>query len=286
MILQENPQTRWLSPGKLNLFLHITGQRSDGYHELQTVFQFIDIADEICLSVNDSGQITGGHEHPDIHAGQDLTLRAARLLQSVTGCPKGVRIQLDKKLPIGGGVGGGSSNAATVLVALNQLWETGLSREELVKLGLQLGADVPVFIRGQTCWAEGIGEDIKPVELPESDYLVIYPGVPVSTGEVFSAADLTRDAAPITITDFLAGAGHNDCEAVVRRLVPEVNRALEWLGRYASARMTGTGACVFAAFESQEAAMDVAQRCNECWQIHVCKGYNLSPLHRQLQALL
>ena len=224
----------WPAPAKLNLFLHITGRRADGYHQLQTVFQFLDIHDDVFLKVKPGGGILARHRYPGFDEENDLTLRAARLLQAATGCSSGVEIELVKNLPIGGGIGGGSSDAATVLLALNYLWDTGLNQQELAHLGLQLGADVPVFIHGQTCWAEGVGEEIHPVELPEPVYLLVYPKVHVSTGQIFSAPELTRNTSPIKIADFLAGQTRNDCEAVVRAQVPEVDEAMRWLDQYLS----------------------------------------------------
>lgn len=288
--------TSWPAPAKLNLFLHITGRRADGYHTLQTVFQFLDYGDELRFTVRDDGAIRALHHLPDVTTGQDLTVRAARLLQESTGSSLGADIELTKRLPIGGGLGGGSSDAATTLVALNHLWKLGLSEDELAALGLKLGADVPVFIHGQASWAEGVGERLTPVDIPEPWYLVIAPPCRVSTGEIFAAPDLTRDAKPITIRDFLAGKGGNDCAAPVSRRYPEVAQALQWLaghacpeqGRRAPARMTGTGGCVFAAFPGEPAARRVAQQFTEQrpdgGQALVAQGLNLSPLHRLIHS--
>jgi len=201
----------WPAPGKLNLFLHIIGQREDGYHLLQTVFQFIGLSDQLRISANDSGEIAAKHQLSGVSPSDDLTLKAARLLQQETGCTSGAEIELIKNIPVGGGIGGGSSDAATVLLVLNQLWGTGLSESQLKGLGLQLGADVPVFIHGNACWAEGVGEHFQDVTLPEPVYLVIYPRVHVSTAEIFAAGELTRDTPTIRIADFLAGrAGNSD----------------------------------------------------------------------------
>ncbi len=273
----------WPAPAKLNLFLHITGRRADGYHELQTVFQFLDYGDELRFTVRDDGVIRALHHLPGVTSDQDLTVRAARLLQESTGNSLGADIELTKRLPIGGGLGGGSSDAATTLVALNHLWKLKLSVDELAKLGLKLGADVPVFVHGQAAWAEGVGERLTPVDLPEPWYVVIAPPCRVSTGEIFAAADLTRDAKPITIRDFLAGQGGNDCEALVSRRYPEVAQALQWLAGHAPARMTGTGGCVFAAFPDEPAARRAAQQFTEqrpdSGQALIAQGLNLSPLH-------
>ena len=274
----------WPAPGKLNLFLHITGQKTDGYHTLQTIFQFIGLSDQLRIHVNQQGDICGRHHIAGVLPADDLSLRAARLLQAATGCKPGADIELIKKLPIGGGVGGGSSDAATVLLVLNMLWGTGLSREELAAIGLQLGADVPVFIHGHACWAEGVGERLVNVDLPEPVYLLIHPNTHVSTAAIFSAQQLTRNSAPIKITDFLAGKAGNDCEPVVRQQVSEVDQAMRWLEAFAPPRLTGTGACVFAEFESIDAAKEVASQCTNDWQTFVTRGYNRSPLHRLLDA--
>jgi 4-diphosphocytidyl-2-C-methyl-D-erythritol kinase len=201
-----------------------------------------------------------------------------RALQARTACRQGVDISVSKRLPLGGGLGGGSSNAATTLVALNQLWQTGLSEDELARLGLSLGADVPVFIRGRTAWAEGVGEHLQPIELPEKWFLLLIPQVNVSTAKVFSDPDLTRDCPPMTIRHFLSGQGENVCEPVVRRAYPAVAEALDWLAKYGDARMTGTGACVFAAFDSEARAREVMADLPAEWQGFVAKGLNRSPL--------
>lgn len=272
----------WPAPAKLNLFLHITGRRPDGYHSLQTVFQFLDYGDTLRFEVTDSPEIRLETPTPGVPPEQDLTVRAACMLQQRAGVSRGARIHLEKRLPQGGGVGGGSSDAATVLVALNRLWQAGLSENQLAELGLALGADVPVFVRGRAAWAEGVGEALTPVDLPEPWFLVIKPPVTVSTAEVFSAPELTRDTPAITIPAFLSGAGRNDCEPVVRRRYPVVAEVLDWLGQIAPARMTGTGACVFAAFETREAAERIAATLPAVWSGFVARGCNRSPL---LQAL-
>lgn len=275
----------WPAPAKLNLFLHITGRRADGYHLLQSVFQFLDYCDDIHFTVRADGAIIRGSELPGVPAEQDLVVRAARLLQQASGSPLGAEIRVVKRLPMGGGLGGGSSDAATTLVALNHLWSCGLSSLELAALGLRLGADVPVFIHGHAAWAEGVGEQLTPVELPEPWFLVLIPAVSVSTAEIFGAAELTRNSPPITIRAFLAGEGGNVCETVVRSRYPAVAAALDWLGQYGTARMTGTGACVFAAFESEVLAQQAfAQRPDE-WHGFVARGRNRSPLHERLASI-
>ncbi|MEJ2645370.1 MAG: 4-(cytidine 5'-diphospho)-2-C-methyl-D-erythritol kinase [Gammaproteobacteria bacterium] len=272
----------WPAPAKLNLCLHITGRRSDGYHELQTVFQFLDFGDELRFAVSEHGPVRRLRELAGVPEDADLTVRAARLLKDAGATPMGVDIDLHKRLPAGGGLGGGSSDAATTLVALNRLWGLGLSVDRLAQLGLSLGADVPVFVRGAAAWAEGVGECLTPVTLPEDWFVVIVPPVTVSTAGVFSDPELTRDSPPITISDFFADGGRNDCEAVVRRRHPEVARALDWLGRRAPARLTGTGGCVFAAFGERADAQAVLEQLPAGWTAFVAQGRNRSPLMDRL----
>ncbi len=266
------------APAKLNLFLHITGQREDGYHLLQTVFQFLDYADSITLSLRDDGEINRLTELTGVTAENDLVVKAAKLLQKYCDSHLGVDISVDKILPMGGGLGGGSSNAASVLVALNYLWDCGLNQEKLMQLGVQLGADVPVFIFAQSAWAEGVGECLKEVDLPEKWYLVLKPPINVSTAEVFSNSQLRRDCATITIRDFLTGQTENVCEKPVREMYPEVDRALTDLAKFGESRLTGTGACVFAAFDSKEEAEKALTGLSEKWDGFVARGMNQTPL--------
>lgn len=271
----------WPAPAKLNLFLHVIGRRPDGYHLLQTVFQFLDYFDELEFEIRPDAEITLTGNYDDVDPDQDLIVRAARKLQQQSGCGKGVDITVKKRLPMGGGLGGGSSDAATTLVALNRLWDLNLEDEELSATGLELGADVPIFIHGRAAWAEGIGEYLTSIEPPEDWFLVVSPGIRVSTAEVFNSPDLTRNTPAITIRDFLAGAGRNDCQDVVRSTCPEVAKLLNWLEEKGKARMTGTGACVFCAFATYEQAMAVMKTLPENWQGFVAKGQNRSPLlHR------
>lgn len=274
---------KWPAPAKLNLFLHITGRRADGYHELQTVFQFLGYGDELTFEFRDDGEIRRSSDLIGVSAEQDLTVRAARLLSTASGRRIGVDIAINKRLPMGGGLGGGSSNAATTLVALNRLCKLGLTIDELAALGLQLGADVPVFVRGRAAWAEGVGERLTPLEgaqaPPEPWYLVVTPNCRVATPEVFQAADLTRDCHPITIAHFLAGEGSNVCEAVVRKRFPPVAKALDFLLKYAPARMSGTGASLFAPFSAQSEAERVLDSLPDAWRGFVAKGMNRSPLY-------
>jgi 4-diphosphocytidyl-2-C-methyl-D-erythritol kinase len=277
-------ETLWPAPAKLNLFLHVTGRRSDGYHELQTVFQLIDLCDTIAISVREDGAI----ERPDGPAGvapdADLTVRAARALQVATGCRLGATLRVRKRIPMGGGLGGGSSNAASVLLGLNELWGCRMPVDELARLGLPLGADVPVFVRGSSAWGQGVGEDLQPLELPESWYVVIHPGVAVGTRDVFQSPELTRNSPVITIRAFFQSGGRNDCEPVVRARFPEVAEALDWLGRFAPARLTGTGSCIFAPCATAIDAERLAARVPDRWTSYVARGLNVSPVHELLRA--
>lgn len=272
----------WPAPAKLNLLLHITGQRKDGYHELQTLFQFLTFGDWLYFDLRSDGEVRLAGEPAGVPAVADLCVRAAALLLEVAGSSAGVTVYNDKRLPPGGGLGGGSSDAATTLMVLNRLWGLDLSLDELAELGLRLGADVPVFVRGQAAWAEGVGEILTPVILPEPWFLVVNPRVSVSTAAIFSDPGLTRDTPRTRIPDLLAGAGRNDCEGVVRHRYPEVAAVLDWLNLYAPARMTGTGGCVFAAFESEANANVVAGQVPASWTSFVARGVNLSPLRAAL----
>lgn len=273
----------WPAPAKLNLFLHIVGRRPDGYHLLQTVFQFLDYGDELDFWVRADGLIRPLHRLEGVAPEQDLTLRAARLLQRAGGSSLGADIRLVKRLPMGGGLGGGSSDAATTLVALNRLWRLGFSLDQLAHLSLQLGADVPVFVHGRAAWAEGIGEKLTPIELEQPWYLVLVPPYQVSTREVFADPELTRNTSPITIANFYTGVTGNDCAAVVYRRYPEVAQARDRLARFAVPRLTGTGASVFASFATEEDARRVlAQLTRDLrggkWRAFVARGLNRSPL--------
>jgi 4-diphosphocytidyl-2-C-methyl-D-erythritol kinase len=271
-------RTCWPAIAKINLFLHITGRRADGYHELQTLFQLIDYADELTIDVREDGVLERTGENPDIPEELDLCLRAARLLQDTSGCELGATISLKKRIPIGGGLGGGSSDAATTLIALNSIWRLGLSRDELATLGLLLGADVPVFVRGRTAWGEGVGEILDPVELPRQWYVIASPSVSISTREVFMHKDLTRDSDAITIRDFRAGCGVNQLEDVVRSEYPEVDNLLNWLGNYGSARMTGSGSSVFLPVPDEDAGKDIIARCPQSIGCFVARALNEHPL--------
>lgn len=274
----------WPAPAKINRFLHILGRRDDGHHLLQTVFQFVDYGDELTFDVRRDGLIRRLTALEGILPAADLTVKAALLLQQAAGARQGVDIQMNKRLPIGGGLGGGSSDAATTLVALNALWNLDFSVDALATLGLQLGADVPVFVRGQAAWAEGVGEQLTPLELDEPWYVILAPSVSIATKDIFNAPELTRNSNPITIRDFLTGqAVSNVCEPVVCARYPAVAQALTWLSQFAPARMSGTGSCLFAAFPSQASAADVLLRIPKLWQGFVAQGKNLSPLLGKLK---
>jgi 4-diphosphocytidyl-2-C-methyl-D-erythritol kinase len=273
------PTLSVMAPAKLNLFLHITGQREDGYHTLQTLFQLLDWGDTLTFDRNDSGKVT--LESPDLGFEQadNLIMAAARQIHQPG---LGAHIVLDKQIPIGGGLGGGSSNAATTLMALNLLWDLNIEPLTLLDIGASLGADVPVFLAGHTAWAEGIGEALTPVELDSKWYVVIFPQTPVNTGEIFSKRQLTRDTPAITIATFFEGHSRNDCQPVVIDLYPEIGKALAWLGSFAESRLTGTGACVFASFASQAEADAVRCQVPTYWNVMVARGVNESPALKQL----
>ncbi|MEN9790221.1 MAG: 4-diphosphocytidyl-2-C-methyl-D-erythritol kinase [Pseudomonadota bacterium] len=280
----------WPAPAKLNLFLHVTGQRADGYHDLQTLFQIIDLCDELAFEIDRSGVIARVDDAASapgplaaIPSAEDLCVRAATLLRAKAGNPAlGVCIRLRKRIPLGGGLGGGSSDAATTLLVLNRLWACGLSVTQLAELGLTLGADVPVFVQGESGLGEGVGERLTALTLPERWFLVLHPGVSVPTRDIFQASELTRNSPILTIPALLALGGRNDCEPVVRKRYPQVAEALDWLGRFAPSRLTGTGSCLFASFDSAAAAERVAARVPDVWRVWVARGLSHSPL----QALL
>ena len=275
-------QSVWRAPAKLNLFLHILGKRPDGYHELQTVFQFVDLCDEITIAVRADGQIRRAVDIPGLPADADLCIRAARALKEAAGVALGADIHLLKRIPIGGGLGGGSSDAAACLVALNHLWGVHWPPERLAALGLKLGADVPVFVHGRAAWAEGVGERLTPLYAPlapnEPNYLILKPKVFVSTAAVFQDPELTRNSPPITIHGFLASGGRNDCLGVVRRRYPEVAHALDWLSLFGSARLTGTGACVFLACETLNRGQEILSKLPPEFEGFLARGLNDSPL--------
>jgi 4-diphosphocytidyl-2-C-methyl-D-erythritol kinase len=273
------------APAKLNLMLHILGRRTDGYHELQTLFQFLDFGDELGFALRTDGEI---HLHTPIDGvphDSNLIVRAARLLQQHANCSLGADIWLDKRLPMGGGIGGGSSDAATTLLGLAHLWQLDCDEDQLANLGLSLGADVPVFVRGRAAFAEGVGEKLQPVTLSEPWFLVAIPQVLVSTAEIFSDPELTRDTPPIKVRSLLEGGGRNDCQPVVQKRYPEVRNALILLNKFVQARLTGTGACVFGSFPNQGDADKVARQLPATLPSFIAQGRNISMLHRKLEKL-
>jgi 4-diphosphocytidyl-2-C-methyl-D-erythritol kinase len=280
------------APAKLNLFLHVTGRRPDGYHLLQTVFQLIDYGDLLHFKTRDDGGIHRSSEIPGVPEQSDLVVRAAQLLKSAAGSARlGAEIAIEKRLPMGGGLGGGSSDAATALIALNHLWQTGLTRAELMTLGLQLGADVPFFLFGRNAFAEGIGETLQPLTTPDCWYVVIEPGVSAPTAAIFSDPELTRNSKPVKISDFskaTIGFGKNDLQVVATRLFPPIAKAVEWLQQYGEARMTGSGACVFCAFSQEQQASEVVDAARRSvasnWKVWKARAIERHPLSHLLQS--
>ncbi|MDD5250175.1 MAG: 4-(cytidine 5'-diphospho)-2-C-methyl-D-erythritol kinase [Rhodocyclaceae bacterium] len=271
-------QRDWPAPAKINLFLHVVGRRADGYHLLQTVFRFLDFGDVLRFSPRDDGHVVAAHALPGVDPDTDLTVRAARLLRATAGDRQGATIALAKRIPMGGGLGGGSSDAATTLMALNRLWGCGLTSRELQALGLQLGADVPIFIHGRSAFAEGVGERFTDVAMPPAWYLVTMPSVAVPTADIFRASDLRRDTPALHAADWHPGVGGNDLEAVACRLHPEVARHLAWLRRAGEARMSGSGACCFAAFENEAAARAELAALPAGMRGFVARGVDIHPL--------
>ena len=273
------------SPAKLNLFLHILDRRDDGYHNLQTLFQILDYGDQLSFSVNKQSEINIINPIEGVAAEENLVFKAARALQQATDCHWGCDIQLDKKLPMGAGLGGGSSNAATTLVGLNSLWQCDLSLDQLAEIGRDLGADIPIFVKGFSAFAEGIGDKLTPIPLDEFWYLVVTPKIKVSTEQIFCHSELTRNAPAIKIRALSEELYRNDCQSVVETLYPEVKQVSDWLKRYGNPIMTGTGASVYCRFDSQQEAKKAQQTMPNSWSSFVAKGINQSPLHKQLENL-
>jgi 4-diphosphocytidyl-2-C-methyl-D-erythritol kinase len=273
--------TSWPAPAKLNLFLHIVGRRSDGYHLLQTVFQLLDWGDTVRLRIRSDGEVARSNDVPGVAPESDLCLRAAHALRDHSGSRLGADIALDKRIPLGGGLGGGSSDAATVLVALNDLWSAGLTPDELAGIALDLGADVPVFVRGYSAWAEGVGEKLTPIALRQRHYVIVDPGVSVATSALFQAPELTRNTPPLTISDYLSGSGAGTTNAftpVARATYPRLAAAIDWLGQFGEARLTGSGGCVFVDVESAERANEIAKQCPVDFTVYQARGVDRSPL--------
>jgi len=280
----------WPAPAKLNLYLHVTGRRPDGYHTLDTLFQFLDIGDTLRFDIMTDGRVTRARPLPGVPEEHDLTVRAARLLQAAGGTTRGVVIHLDKHLPPGGGLGGGSSDAATTLLALNRLWALHFDIDRLAALGLQLGADVPVFVRGHAARAQGVGEQLTPADPPEETYVVLHPPVQVSTAAVFAAWDREFHLTPPEGASKIRGPREdrvgNDLEPVARRMVPEVDKALTWLGNFGQARMTGSGACVFLPVASEARGREILAACPAGVATgFVTRGVNRHPVHQRLYGI-
>ena len=271
--------SEWPAPAKLNLFLNIVGKRADGYHLLQTVFQILDWGDVVRIRRREDGDIVRIGGLKGVESEKDLAVRAARLLREHSATQFGVDIDINKRIPAGAGLGGGSSDAATTLVALNRLWKIRASDDDLAKLGERLGADVPLFVRGQSAWADGVGEKLTPIDLPMSQYVILDPGVHASTAELFQAAELTRNTPPTTISDFLDGAcTGNAFTPLVRARFPQVASALDWLNRFGDARLSGSGGCVFIATNSAQKADEIAKACPPEFSVYRAAGVNRSPL--------
>ncbi len=273
----------WPAPGKINLFLHITGRRADGYHELQTVFQFLSLCDSIYFKLRSDGRIRRTSKLAGVEPVDDLVVRAAKLLQEISGTPIGADISVEKRLPLGAGLGGGSSDAATTLVALNRLWGLGLTQAALANLGLRLGADVPIFVYGHAAWAEGVGERLTPLALEEPWYLVVQPDCTISTVEIFADPQLTRNTFPIKMLNFDLDRVRNDCEPIVRARYPEVGEVLDWLRERGNGRLTGTGACVFSRYATEAQAREALVSLPKRWKGFVARGLNRSPLPERLE---
>jgi|TARA_B110000483_G_scaffold216241_1_gene267561 4-diphosphocytidyl-2-C-methyl-D-erythritol kinase len=282
-------QIELLSPAKINLFLLINRRRADGYHDLQTLFQILDYGDSMSFKPASHGDIRLLTEFKDVEPNQNLIIHAAKLLRQKLASrgldTAGVEIEITKRLPMGGGLGGGSSNAATTLLALNTLWQGNLNKKELTELGIQLGADVPIFIAGKSAFAEGLGEKLTSTKIPKAWYLVLDPKVNISTAEIFLNPQLTRDSAPIKIPALAAECIRNDCQIVVEKLHPEVAKARIWLDRLGEARLTGTGACLFVELSTEADALNIFDQIPSDWNGFVAKGVNESPTHKQLNCL-
>ncbi len=272
----------WPAPAKINLFLHVTGRRQDGYHEIQTLFQLLDWGDEVSIIPTLTPEISRASADYGVEASADLVVKAAKLLQSETGCRQGARIDVKKQVPLGSGLGGGSSDAATVLLVLNRLWGCRLSLRELAGLGRDLGADVPVFIRGHSAMAAGIGEELEPVSLGERHYVLVFPDFSISTHEIFADAGLCRNANPISLASALAGDGRNDCEKVVRKRYPAFHETMESLRQWGNPVMTGTGSAIFLAMSDRKSAKSTAQAMKTLYNVRAVRGVDRSPLHELL----
>jgi 4-diphosphocytidyl-2-C-methyl-D-erythritol kinase len=282
--MSSKSRSAWPAPAKLNLFLHVTGQRADGYHELQTLFQLLDWGDEVSIEPLDEPGIKRPRALYAVQEADDLAVRAALLLQAETSCRQGARIEVKKRIPAGAGLGGGSSDAATVLMVLNRLWGCGLDVDELASIGIRLGADVPVFVRGHSALASGVGDELQSVDLGDRYYLLIFPGFSISTGGVFRHRDLPRESSKISLSEALAGAGRNDCEVVVKKQFPHLKQMLEDMEQWGAARMTGTGSTYFISMPDEKTAKSTAQAIKCRYNVRAVRGVNRSPLHKALDS--
>lgn len=280
-----DPNHAWPAPAKLNLFLHVLGRRDDGYHEIQTLFQLIDLRDELTFDLQRGAGITRHGAAYDVPESDDLVVRAARLLQGEAGVRSGVRIRVDKQIPLGGGLGGGSSDAATTLLVLNALWNCGLSLDELAMLGRKLGADVPVFVRGRSAWGRGVGEELTPVALGIRHYVLVFNPYPVSTAAVFAHPDLKRDSKTLPVTRDAPEVGRNDCEPVVVKMRPELGALMEELASWGTPHLTGTGSCIFLAMDDENAAVETALRMKCRYNVRAVRGLDRSPVHEMLDLM-
>jgi len=282
--MNNKSRSAWPAPAKLNLFLHVTGQRPDGYHELQTLFQLLDWGDEVSIEPLDEPGIRRPRASYAVREADDLVVRAARLLQAETSCRLGARIEVKKRIPAGSGLGGGSSDAATVLVVLNRLWGCGLDIDELASIGIRLGADVPVFVRGHSALASGLGDELQPVDLGDRYYLLVFPGFSISTGDVFMHPDLPRNSSKISLAEALKGAGRNDCEVVVKKQFPHLEQMLNDLEQWGVVRMTGTGSTLFISMPDEKTAKSTAQAMKCRYNVRAVRGVDRSPLHELLDS--
>ena len=282
--MSNQSRNAWPAPAKLNLFLHVTGQRPDGYHELQTLFQLLDWGDEVSIEPRDEPGISRPRASYAVQEADDLVVRAALLLQAEISCRQGARIEVKKRIPAGAGLGGGSSDAATVLVVLNRLWGCGLDIDDLASMGIRLGADVPVFVRGYSAFASGLGEELQSVDLGDRYYLLVFPGFSISTRDVFMHPDLPKKTSKISLAEALAGAGRNDCELVVKKQFPHLKQMLKDLQQWGPARMSGTGSTLFISMPDEKTAKSTAQAMKCRYNVRAVRGVDRSPLHEILDS--
>jgi 4-diphosphocytidyl-2-C-methyl-D-erythritol kinase len=283
--MTDSPALSWPAPAKINLFLHVTGRRQDGYHDIQTLFQLLDWGDEVRIRPTRTPKISRAPATYDVPESEDLTVRAAKLLQTESGCRRGAEIEVKKNVPLGAGLGGGSSDAATVLLVLNRLWGCGLGKDDLAALGRTLGADVPVFVHGRSALAEGVGDLLEPVSLGDRHYLLVFPGMKISTADVFSAPELPRNSSRVDLADALKGMAGNDCETVVRKRFPEFDRVMTALEKWGKPVMTGTGSAIFIAMRDKMSAKSAAKAMKSLYNVRAVGGVDTSSLHEKLDSI-